>query len=91
MVDPKRAEPHRAPPDQSPADALQDAALAMIAAARTFLSAAEDAVRDPSAVREMAGTVTSMARSFLRVVVPSDHDGADAKRSADPVEHLDVS
>ena len=100
MANPERAEPQRAEPvpaesDRGPADAMQDAALQMIAAARTFLAAAEDVVRDPSAVRDMAGTVTSMARSFLRTVVPTDAGRRGAGRSgddADPtIEHIDVS
>jgi hypothetical protein len=80
-----------ADPDRPATEALQDAALQMIAAARAFLTAAEDVVRDPSAVREMAGTVTSMARRFLR-----DADGRMAGESDEgdddpPIEHIEVS
>jgi hypothetical protein len=80
-----------ADPDRPATEAMQDAALQMIAAARAFLTAAEDVVRDPSAVRDIAGTVTSMARRFMRDGAEGAAGGRDDDDDDPPIEHIEVS
>jgi len=85
------SDPEQSSLPQPGTDALQDAALQMIAAARAFLSAAEAVVREPGSVRDVAGTMTSMARSVLRSFA-GDSGRPESDREPDPpIEHIDVA
>ena len=70
---------------------LQSAAKELIAAARSFLDAAEHLVEDPGVVRDAVATVTSLAALAGRAVMGA---GAGAARedagAASRVEHISV-
>ncbi|HEX9260089.1 MAG TPA: hypothetical protein VF855_11175 [Acidimicrobiales bacterium] len=89
-------EPSR-PPGQSPnpnTQALQDAALQLLGAARSFLDAAEKVVTDPQAVQQMVGTVTGIAKSAMAAVKPIIAGATAAAPGGSPptsgIEHIDL-
>lgn len=69
-------------------EAMQSAALALIGAARQFLDAAEQLVRDPDSVQEAAAAVAAMAKSAMSSVLPPS-PGASAGAD-DPIERIDI-
>jgi len=71
-------------------DVLQAAALQLIAAARQFLDAAEQVVRDPDAVRQVTGTATAIAKGVVEAVLPGAGGATARPGTSDPVEHIDL-
>jgi hypothetical protein len=85
------------PADGTPSDALQQAAVELIGAARSFLDAAEAVVRDPGTLRTMAGGVTGMLKAMGEAFLAAPGDagsaaGGRAARGTDdpPVERIDL-
>lgn len=74
---------------------LQAAAREMIAAARSFLEAAERVVENPEAVRTAVVTVGAMAKAVMQTVDPTGTRGSgdrDADDQGDPpIEHITLS
>jgi len=75
-------------------EALQAAALQAIAAAKAFLDLAEQAVRDPEVLGQVATSLSAVAKGVLGALVPPGGQGRSTGSGADPgdspLEHIDV-
>jgi|GEM_PF-4995038 hypothetical protein len=76
-----------AEPQVPGAEALQAAALQLISAARTFLDAAEQVVRDPDAVRQVASTASALAKGIVDAVAPR---APSPPPPSEPLERIDL-
>ena len=75
-------------------EALQAAALQAIAAAKAFLDLAEQAVRDPEVLGQVASSLSAVAKGVLGGLVPPGAQGRSSGSGGDPgdtpLEHIDV-
>ncbi|MFM7535051.1 MAG: hypothetical protein ACKO91_04570 [Acidimicrobiales bacterium] len=83
------------PADGTPSDALQQAAVELIGAARSFLDAAEAIVRDPGTLRSVAGGVTGMLKVMGEAFLAApgragSATGAPPAPGEPPVERIDL-
>jgi hypothetical protein len=77
-------------PGASGTDALQAAALQMIAAAKAFLDLAEQAVKDPAIVGQVAVTVGAVAKGVVGSIGSLLTPTQSERQAADTIEHIDV-
>jgi hypothetical protein len=75
-------------------EALQAAALQAIAAAKAFLDLAEQAVRDPEVLGQVASSLSTVAKGVLGGLMPPGAQGRSSGTGGDPddtpLEHIDV-
>jgi hypothetical protein len=73
-------------------EALQAATLQLIGAARQVLDAAEQLVRDPEAVTQVAQSMAAIARAAVQAVTPGGAGSPPAGHPEDePLEHIDLA
>jgi hypothetical protein len=71
-------------------DALQTAALQLIAAAKAFLDLAEQAVKDPAIVGQVAVTVGAVAKGMVGTIGSLLTRAQGERPPDDTIEHIDV-
>jgi hypothetical protein len=71
-------------------EALQAATLQLITAARQVLDAAEQVVRDPDTVGQVAQSLATVAKAAVQLVAPPSASAGSAAPGQEPFEHIDL-